>query len=283
MDNITINEKWKQSNGKYKCPYCDKEYVRAGIVTHIYRSHSNRKFSSGYNGCYHKKEYKEKIVKSNKIHHDKCRGELKEFSVKCANHKCNQEFTVIEYENYFPTKNKYFCSRKCSNSRNHSESTKNKISKSLKGNPHKEKVYGKCLHCGIEIDITYNLHKKYCSNKCSAIARRKNFDKLNIYRQQCSFNFALNDYPDEFDFSLIEQYGWYKAKNHGNNLNGISRDHIISIKYGFENNIDPTIISHPANCQLLRHNFNVSKGSHCHMTIDELKEKIKMWDKKYGV
>lgn len=80
----------------------------------------------------------------------------------------------------------------------------------------------------------------------------------------------------------MQNIGWYKAKNKGNNLNGVSRDHIISVKYGFENNIDPKIISHPANCQLLRHNDNVSKGKNNHITLQELLLKIEEWDKKYN-
>ena len=41
------------------------------------------------------------------------------------------------------------------------------------------------------------------------------------------------------ELNLIKKYGWYKAKNHGNNLNGISRDHMLSIADGFKNSIDP--------------------------------------------
>jgi hypothetical protein len=102
------------------------------------------------------------------------------------------------------------------------------------------------------------------------------------YKKLCGFNFSLNSYPEEFDFSLIEKYGWYKAKNRGDNLNGISRDHIYSRDKGFENLIDPYIISHPANCQLLKHNDNASKNRECGIKIEELIEKIKMWNQKYG-
>ena len=91
----------------------------------------------------------------------------------------------------------------------------------------------------------------------------------------------MNTYPNEFDFSLIEKNGWYKAKNHGDNLNGVSRDHMYSIMEGFRNNIDPDIISHPANCKLLLHNDNVSKSDNCSITIDELKKRINEWENKY--
>jgi len=92
---------------------------------------------------------------------------------------------------------------------------------------------------------------------------RKNRTAFVNYRADCAFKFNLKDFPDEFDFTLIETHGWYKAKNHGDNLNGVSRDHMISIRYGFDNKVDPKIISHPANCQLLRHTDNAKKQENC--------------------
>lgn len=113
--------------------------------------------------------------------------------------------------------------------------------------------------------------------------RRKNLnlEEYRDYRYACSFKFNLADYPGEFDFGLVEQYGWYAAKNRGDNLCGVSRDHIISVKYGFENNVDVSVISHPANCRLMVHNSNVSKGKKCGMTLEQLEEKIKWWNEKY--
>jgi len=67
----------------------------------------------------------------------------------------------------------------------------------------------------------------------------------------------------------LHQYWWC----------GVSRDHVISVAYGFENNIDPLIIKHPANCQLLRHSDNSSKHIKCDMVIENLLEKINKWNK----
>lgn len=52
-------------------------------------------------------------------------GKLKDFKVHC--HLCNKIFIVRERESQFPKKEKYFCSRSCANTRQHSEETKNKI------------------------------------------------------------------------------------------------------------------------------------------------------------
>ena len=35
-----LNVDWKQENGKYKCPHCNKEYSKYGISTHIWRNHT---------------------------------------------------------------------------------------------------------------------------------------------------------------------------------------------------------------------------------------------------
>jgi len=130
--------------------------------------------------------------------------------------------------------------------------------------------------------ITFNLIQKFCCKDCARKNRYKNKTIDKTYKILTQFNFSLNTYPEEFNFKLIEEYGWYKAKNHGNNLNGISRDHILSVNEGFKNNINPLILAHPANCQLLPHNKNVSKGIKCGITLDNLLLKIEKWDKKYG-
>ena len=96
------------------------------------------------------------------------------------------------------------------------------------------------------------------------------------------FRFSLKDYPDEFDFELIEKYGFYSPANKNNNLNGVSRDHMYSVYEGYKNNISPKIISHPANCKLLKHTDNISKNKKCSITLDELLERIKEWEIKYG-
>lgn len=112
---------------------------------------------------------------------------------------------------------------------------------------------------------------------------RKNRSALENYRADCAFKFNLSDYPDEFDFTLIESYGWYKPKNRGDNLTGVSRDHIISVRYGFDNQLPAEHLAHPANCVLMKHGENVSKGKKIGMSYDDLLKRIEAWDKKYGL
>jgi len=39
---LFLDNKWKQENGKYKCPYCEKEYSKKEICTHIWRNHTEK-------------------------------------------------------------------------------------------------------------------------------------------------------------------------------------------------------------------------------------------------
>ena len=112
---------------------------------------------------------------------------------------------------------------------------------------------------------------------------RKNRSALENYRADCAFKFNLSDYPDEFDFTLIESYGWYKPKNRGDNLTGVSRDHAVSVRYGFDNQLPAKHLAHPANCVLMQHGNNVSKGKKIGMSYEDLLKRIEAWDKKYGL
>ena len=49
---------------------------------------------------------------------------------------------------------------------------------------------------------------------------------------------------------------------------------MISVRYGFDNSIDPSIISHPANCKLMRHRDNKRKHTNISMSKEELIEKV---------
>lgn len=66
-------------------------------------------------------------------------------------------------------------------------------------------------------------------------------------------------------------------------MNGVSRDHKFSINEAFKQKIDPYLISHPANCELLRHNVNSSKCDKCSITKEQLIENVEKWNEKYGI
>ena len=54
-----------------------------------------------------------------------------------------------------------------------------------------------------------------------------------------------------------------------------------SLSYGYKYGIDPSIISHPANCRILLHSKNKEKADKSDLTLDQLLARIKEWDRKY--
>ena len=111
-------------------------------------------------------------------------------------------------------------------------------------------------------------------------------DTKKQYSYQCRFNFGISSYPDWFQTAsgLIQNHGWYStpgSRKGIKNINGISRDHMYSVTHGFKNNVDPCIISHPANCQLMQHVANQSKNTQCSLSLLDLMAKIEEFDKMY--
>ncbi len=139
----------------------------------------------------------------------------------------------------------------------------------------------KCPNCECDIEFEKRT-RKFCSPECRKDFRRKDKDALQCYRTDCSFKFSLKDYTEEFDFSLVEKFGWYSPSNKKNNLGGVSRDHMFSVKDGFLQCIDPKFLAHPANCKLMIHNENVSKNKNSSISIIELLQRIETFDKKYN-
>jgi len=200
--------------------------------------------------------------------------------------KCN-----VEHD-----KSGIFCSRSCANKRGpRTVEFKKTVSEKLTGrkvsndtiqkisgdNHHKRK--GKnlskreiihCLLCHKQF-LQKKDTSKYCSVECYIESYRAVRTEWKQYNIACKFIFNVYNYPKYLDLQLINEHGWYSASNRGNNLNGISRDHMFSVKQGFRQKVCPKIISHPANCQLLLHSLNSSKKTKCSITIEELKERIK--------
>jgi len=201
---------------------------------------------------------------------------------------------------------KVFCCHSCSAKynnigRKHSESTKNKIRDFNLGKTYPQrrvsprqklhKIKNRKIICGNTTNNIKYLEIKYrkcrCCNKNKFILKHKiicetcSIDYYKIYRPLCKFNFNISKYKDEFDFNLVNKYGWYSPTNKKNNLNGVSKDHIYSVKDGFLNKIDYNIIKHPANCALMKHTDNNLKNSQSLITIDELLQKIEIWNEKH--
>lgn len=92
-----------------------------------------------------------------------------------------------------------------------------------------------------------------------------------LYQKQCQFNFDPYSVPQIPGYNLLLELGTYHPTN---NPNGICRDHIVSVEYGWRNKIDTKYISHPANCQFLTNSDNIKKNASSWLNIDQLLERI---------
>lgn len=174
-----------------------------------------------------------------------------------------------------------FCSRSCANSRGpRTEDFKRKVREKATGRPSPRKVSmtRSCLLCESTTikDVPSN-KAKFCCWDCYKEWHSKKRTPYQEYKIACQFRFSVKDYPELFDLELIEQHGWYAAANRGKNLNGISRDHRVSVKDGFQHGYDPYYISHPINCQLMRHQDNQKKRAKSSVSFDDLVREIEEW------
>ena len=200
-------------------------------------------------------------------------GEFREFAVKCDNPLCTNWLITVEREHKFPEKTHYFCSKHCAHSFAAQHVDASKIAAGVhatyvktcekNGMIPSQLETRICSWCGNSFTAKSSVNTKCCSAHCAVKYRymqdllsklelaTSDYEEVRLflkrYRQACAFTFGIKSFPDEFDFSLIEKYGWYAAKNHGNNLNGVSRDHMFSVKDGFSQFVDPIFVTHPAN------------------------------------
>jgi hypothetical protein len=277
-------------NKNCSCIICKKEFPTKGISTHYERAHVGKiKYSSGNNGKYAQISQNAAVKRQHKED-----DYYKNPSV------CLECGVTHSYSN----RKSKFCCKSCA------AKFENKRRKDIKWTPSaeqriktSEKLTGKtysppvliqvnCEECGCLFEFVQHYskrQKRFCSRSCSTkhgnkeryAKAREMRTALENYRADCAFKFNLSDFPDEFDFALIETHGWYKPKNRGNNLFGVSRDHAVSVRYGFDNNLPAEHLAHPANCVLMRHGENVSKYTSNSMSYDDLLDRITKWDIKY--
>jgi len=255
---------------KRTCKHCEETFEVSGrtFSNHVRWCDKNPK------GTNKKKFSDQQKLNINNFYDDKL-GENKSFQVCCFN--CNKSFEVTEREKQFPKREKYYCSRSCSNVRVISKELRSKISSSLSGRIKVPREIRVCKNCNSDFEIKYTSKRIFCSKSCH-VEFCKSDNEYITYKRKCEFAFNIWDYPDDFDLSLIYKYGFYKPKNKGDNLNGVSRDHKISVMFGWENDIDPKIISHPANCKLMQHPENIGKNKKCSVLLEQLEKDIKQWD-----
>ena len=133
-----------------------------------------------------------------------------------------------------------------------------------------------CNECNTEFVPKWR-RQKYCSRKCGSAFRKLSYSDASSakeYKRMCGFKFYSKQYPHKFDLDLVIKHGWYHPNT---NPIGVSRDHMFSIIDGYKQHIDPSILRHPANCQLLQHTNNRAKGTKSSIELAELIERIANW------
>lgn len=193
------------------------------------------------------------------------------------------------------TGRKTFCGHSCSTSFTNrsrgarSEETKKRISKSLikvnkpkkeakPKNPKKESAgpYSQvficsCKHC--QIKFVSRIKKQYCSD-------HKDFYSAGN-KSGYKFTFNVFHYPDLFDIDLLKSVGWFSPGGKAGkwNLNGLSRDHKISVNDAVAKGYDPYYITHPLNCELMPHVKNNKKKTNSSISYEKLKLLVDDYDK----
>lgn len=217
--------------------------------------------------------------------------QVKHSLIKCCSVFTKKEIAVINLdkhtESYFKRlticpeckkehTNPKFCSNSCNSSyvnrlRIHTEESKLKRILSMKKDdiwPHRKIYYITCSTCSHF--FIYQRPRKYCLN-CS--------DKVKEYRSKTRFSFTSAQYPHLFSDPRIKKYGWYRRA--WPYPNAVVFDHLYRVIDGYNNNIPPEIISHPANAELVTMKENRRRQNKSSITLDELYERIEIFEKTY--
>lgn len=186
----------------------------------------------------------------------------------CSNTDCN---TVLAYEKRHLT----YCSRSCAatvNNKSRDPNIKTGPQKTIF--PYSRVTFRTCTVCSKPFRFKKGNHKFQCSDDCFYSLRISDKD---LYRKDCNFKLNKNDHPVLFDSDLISEYGWYSPSNKKNNLTGVSWDHLFRVSDGWKLRVNPEIMKHPANAELIPHTANQSRIS-SQITYEELLERISMWE-----
>jgi endogenous inhibitor of DNA gyrase (YacG/DUF329 family) len=132
-----------------------------------------------------------------------------------------------------------------------------------------------CKFCNTQF-ITPATNRTQVCNNCRHL-------KWNNNKDQYSFRFNVFDYPDLFDLDNLNLVGWvaFGGKRGGKkNIDGLSRDHRISVNEAKKFNYDPYYISHPLNCELMPHQQNNKKKTKSSITYEELVKLVDEYDNR---
>ena len=133
--------------------------------------------------------------------------------------------------------------------------------------------FGECFSCQKPFRVTRS-NLKYCSSVC------KGSGNIKQYRRACKFKISKKTNPELFDKILLQQCGWYRAANHpqGYNPKGATWDHLFRVEDGFKLGVNPEIMCHPANAEMISWEENFARKT-SRITLEELLQRIENYQK----
>jgi len=156
-------------------------------------------------------------------------GKTKEFDVKC--HKCGNIFKILEKEKLFPTKKRYYCSKKCSHGREHGPEMRKRISSKLVGHLSPLKIDREtrnCATCTSEFECKPSSKQKFCGANCKIQFSREN---PNVYmqagRKSAAVQRALRRSKNEIYFYELCKGRFNKVLANPSMFNGWDADVVI--------------------------------------------------------
>jgi hypothetical protein len=260
----------KQPSYPCSCYICKKQSNSLGIVTHFMRAHGDPTEKSLWNNSSNTNKYKKVINEQLYL---------------TSPSLCKECKSIIPYNK----RTNNFCSRSCSaiasnKSRSESGWTQSEESrKSIRSSLHsfnKSHVISG-PYTKIHFRTCKFCNKTFATSGRTIVCKCCQHLKWSNNRDEYSFKFNIFDYPDLFDLSMIQSIGWvaFGGKRGGNkNLNGLSRDHKVSVNHAKKFNYDPYYISHPVNCELMPHSENNKKKTKSSISYEELIRLVNEYD-----
>jgi len=252
----------------WTCKFCDKtlelksKYTKSGHLSKC------KKF----------KEYKKNVLTEDLLIEEYINREKSAIEI-ASNHNLDSASSIIKLLKKFNIKTRSIKESKNSREKEKRKNTNlNKYGEEhnfSKNHPSRKK-WEKDLFNKYEINNIFqriDIIKKITDTKYKKgyiIPREYKTDKLERYLNEVGYYTNLN------------YFRFYNDINPDNYKRGHSTyhlDHKVSKVFGFLNNISPEIIGHKCNLEVIYYKKNLSKGVKCSITIDELLQRIKEFDK----
>jgi hypothetical protein len=198
---------------------------------------------------------------------------------------CTECSSTISFEN----RRNSFCSHRCSAKNTNRKRAANGWTMPIDSREKIRKKLSKKLICDGPFSKISTKTCKFCKQQFIAPASNKKqvcknclHLKWNNGKDAYSFRFNVFDYPDLFDITELQKIGWvaFGGKRGGDkNLDGLSRDHRVSVSDSKRYGYDPYYISHPCNCELMPHIRNNKKKTRSSLSYNELVKIVDEYDR----